>query len=149
MDDETPTIVWRAGPDLTTAELHDLLKLRVDVFVVEQQCAYPEVDGRDLLDASHHAWIEVAGSIAASVRLLLDHVPPQIGRVVTDPDYRGQRLAERLLADAHARAGEQGSFLEAQSYLVGWYSRQGWQPCGDEFIEDGIPHVPMQRAALS
>lgn len=146
MDDPIPTIVWRAGPDLSAAELHELLKLRVDVFVVEQACAYPEVDGRDLLDSCHHAWIEVDGSIAASVRLLLDHAPPQIGRVVTDPRFRGQRLAERLLADAHERAGEPGSFLEAQSYLVDWYGRQGWQPCGDEFVEDGIPHIPMHRA---
>ena len=138
-------IEWRAGPDLTTAELHDLLRLRVDVFVVEQECAYPEVDGRDLLATTHHAWVEIDGEIAASLRLLFDHEPPQIGRVVTHPQFRGQRLAEQLLADAHGRAGAAGSFLEAQSYLVEWYGRHGWEPCGDEFIEDGIPHVPMRR----
>lgn len=147
MQDSTPTIHWRTGPDLTATELHDLLRLRVDVFVVEQDCAYPEVDGRDLLPTSHHAWIEVDGMIAATLRLLFDHEPPQIGRVVTDARFRRQRLAELLLADAHARAGAAGSFLEAQSYLVGWYGRQGWLPCGDEFVEDGIPHVPMQRAS--
>ena len=146
MPDQNPAIVWRAGPDLSAAELHALLRLRVDVFVVEQACAYPEVDGRDLLDSTFHAWIEVDGAVAASLRLLLDHEPPQIGRVVTDPRFRGQRLAERLLDAAHERAGAPGSFLEAQSYLVDWYGRQGWKPCGDEFVEDGIPHVPMQRA---
>lgn len=148
MDDSTPPTQWRAGPDLSAAELHDLLRLRVDVFVVEQECAYPEVDGRDLLASSQHAWIEIEGVVAASVRLLLDHDPPQIGRVVTDPRFRGQRLAERLLAEAHHRAGEPGSFLEAQSYLADWYGRQGWEPCGEEFIEDGIPHLPMKRAAI-
>jgi ElaA protein len=149
MHEPMPSIVWRSGPELTAAELHDLLRLRVDVFVVEQECAYPEVDGRDLLATSHHAWITVDGTLAASVRLLLDQEPPQIGRVVTEPSFRGQRLAEQLLAEAHARAGAAGSFLEAQSYLVDWYGRQGWQPCGDEFVEDGIPHVPMRRPGSS
>ncbi len=146
MSQPNPAIVWRRGPELTAAELHDLLRLRVDVFVVEQACAYPEVDGRDLLESTLHAWIGVDGQLGASLRLLLDHEPPQIGRVVTDPRFRGQGLAERLLDEAHRRAGAAGSFLEAQSYLVAWYGRQGWQACGDEFVEDGIPHVPMQRA---
>ncbi|MEM7094717.1 MAG: GNAT family N-acetyltransferase [Actinomycetota bacterium] len=139
-------VIWRRGPELTATELHDLLRLRVDVFVVEQECAYPEVDGRDLLDTTHHAWVTASkGAIAASLRLLLDHDPPQIGRVVTAPEHRGKRLAERLLHEAHAQAGETGTFLEAQTYLVGWYERQGWQISGEEFVEDGIPHTPMRR----
>ena len=141
-------MIWRSGPELTARELHDLLKLRVDVFVVEQECAYPELDGRDLLATTDHGWILAGdGTIAASVRLLRDGERAQIGRVVTAEAHRGKRLAEQLVQGAHRQAGEQGTFLEAQSYLVGWYERLGWTVDGDEFVEDGIPHTPMARPA--
>lgn len=140
------TEAWKSGPELTSAELHDLLRLRVDVFVVEQACAYPEIDGRDLLETTIHGWVTGSdGETIAAIRLLFDEEPMRIGRVVTRADHRGQRLAEALLQAAHQRGGATGSFLEAQSYLAEWYSRQGWTQCGDEFVEDGIPHIPMRR----
>lgn len=138
---------WKSGPDLSAQELHNLLRLRVDVFVVEQACAYPELDGRDLLDTTVHGWITESGEIVAAIRLLFDEEPPRIGRVVTRSDQRGQRLAQRLLQAAHERCGPTGSFLEAQSYLAEWYTEQGWTVSGGEFIEDGIPHMPMRRSA--
>lgn len=145
MAENHPDIEWRRGAELSAAELHDLLALRVDVFVVEQECAYQEVDGHDLLATTEHGWIGANGEVIAAVRLLGAHDPPQIGRVVTRADRRGTGLAKDLVQAAHRRAGAQGSFLEAQSYLVDWYTALGWQVCGDEFVEDGIPHVPMRR----
>lgn len=141
-------IIWRRGDELTAAELYDLLCLRVDVFVVEQECAYAETDRKDLAATTWHGWITGdtghAGPIAASVRLLEDHTPAQIGRVVTEQSQRGKGLAAGLVLAAHDRC-EGASFLEAQSYLVAWYESLGWTVAGDEFVEDGIPHVPMQR----
>lgn len=139
-------IIWRRGDELTAAELYELLCLRVDVFVVEQTCAYPETDGRDLLPTTWHNWIvDQDGKIAATVRLLTDCTPAQIGRVATRADQRGDGMAAELVLAAHDRC-DGASFLEAQSYLVAWYGQLGWTVTGDEFVEDGIPHRPMKRA---
>jgi len=140
-----PEIVWCRGDELTAAQLYELIVLRVDIFVVEQECAYAETDGKDLAASTWHGWItDDAGAMAATVRLLTDHEPPQIGRVATRSDQRQKGLAAALVLAAHDRC-HGASFLEAQSYLVGWYEQLGWSVAGDEFVEDGIPHMPMQR----
>ncbi len=147
----TERVTWRQGNELSAGELHALLKLRVDVFVVEQDCAYAEVDGRDLLATTAHGFIadETSGaqdlSVLAAVRLLGDEQPARIGRVVTRSDARGRGLAAELVELAHRRAGVAGSFLDAQTYLVEWYGGLGWKVAGPEFVEDGIPHTPMRR----
>lgn len=144
MADPDPT--WRRGDELSAAELYALLELRVDVFVVEQDCAYHETDGRDLLATTWHGWQSDSNvGIVAAVRLLGDEDPPRIGRVVTHRSERGQGLAGSLVLDAHTRAAGTGTALDAQSYLVDWYERLGWAVNGPEFIEDGIAHVPMVR----
>ncbi|MDH4364076.1 MAG: GNAT family N-acetyltransferase, partial [Acidimicrobiia bacterium] len=91
----------RLGPELTAAELHAVLALRVAVFVVEQACPYPEVDGRDLDATTGHRWLADGTGIACYVRTL--HEPSdsgavRIGRVVTRADRRGEGLAAHLLA---------------------------------------------------
>jgi ElaA protein len=131
--------------------LHALMKLRVDVFVVEQQCAYPELDGRDVEPGTLHVWTtDDAGQVTAYLRVLSEPGGgARIGRVVTRADARGRGLSGRLLAavleeaDAHGRA----TTLEAQSHLAGWYERFGFGKSGDDYVEDGIPHTPMTRAA--
>ena len=138
--------VWCPGDQITVHELHAVLKLRIDVFVVEQECAYPEIDGRDLAPTTLHGFVlDDDGEVVANVRLLRDERPARIGRVATRADHRGAALAERLLEAAHVRAGPEGSVLDAQTYLVAWYERLGWVVSGVEFIEDGIPHTPMER----
>ena len=140
------SLVWRRGDELSAAELHDILRLRVDVFVVEQECAYPELDGLDLLATTEHGFlIDDAGAVFANVRLLRADAPARIGRLATRSDHRGSGIAAGLVDAAHRRAGAEGSVLDAQSYLVDWYRGLGWSVTGPEFIEDGIPHVPMQR----
>lgn len=139
-------VIWRRGDELTTSELYRLLELRIDVFVVEQECAYHETDGRDLLDTTWHGWTDTAdGDVAAAIRVLGDEEPWRIGRVVTRPDHRGRGLAALLVKQGHDRAGTDGSVLDAQSYLVEWYRTLGWTVAGAEFIEDGIAHIPMKR----
>jgi ElaA protein len=135
--------------ELTTTELYGLLRLRVDVFVVEQECAYPELDGRDTEPGTVHVWYADGGGVPlAYLRVLdADGDPARIGRVVTAPAARGDGLAGRLLAAALELIGERDCVLAAQAHLTGFYGRYGFVGTGPEFLDDGIPHVPMRRAA--
>src|SRR5690606_26333996 len=92
--------------DLDPATLYALLRLRVDTFVVEQSCPYPELDGRDTEPAAHHLWLEHDGTPVAYLRLLAEpDGTARVGRVVVAPAYRGRGYAGRLLEAAHARVG--------------------------------------------
>jgi ElaA protein len=129
------------GPDLTAAQLYAILRLRADVFVVEQECAYGDVDGRDLLPTTRHLWFETADGITSDPGGV-----SRIGRVVTAASARGQGLAASLM-DA-ALAGATNEFvLDAQTYAQALYARFGFVPEGDEFLDDGIPHITMRRVA--
>jgi ElaA protein len=143
------------GRDLDAATLYDLLKLRVAVFVVEQACPYPELDGSDLLARTRHFWLEEkSGEVIATLRLI-DEAPIEgnpggrrqfrIGRVCTRATARGHGYATRLLQAALADVGADPCALNAQTYLIDMYARHGFVVDGDEFCEDGIPHVPMRR----
>lgn len=144
---EPRLIESRRGPDLTARELHDLLALREGVFVVEQDCPYHEIDGQDLSPTTLHLWITDSLGVASTVRLLnLDTASPaRIGRVATRPDSRGQRLSSRLMEEALAAVGSSEAVLDAQTYLVEFYRRFGFDQDGDDFVEDAIPHTPMRR----
>jgi ElaA protein len=139
------------GKDLDTATLYELLKLRVEVFVVEQACPYPELDGRDLQSQTRHFWLQEPVGEVISVLRLIEENPNgrklfRIGRVCTKQSARGGGHATRLLQAALADVGEHPCHINAQTYLVEMYSRHGFVVAGDEFVEDGIPHVPMLRA---
>jgi ElaA protein len=133
--------------DLSVHTLHDLLKLRVDVFVVEQRCAYPEIDGRDVEPGTRHLWITVdGGAPQAYLRILREpDGAERIGRVVVAPDARGAGHAGRLMTEALAVVGHRPCVLEAQAHLVDFYARYGFTASGPGYLEDGIPHVPMHR----
>lgn len=139
--------------DLDARTLHGILRLRVDDFVVEQRCAYPEIDGRDAESTTLHFWCEDEdGRPTATLRVLLDDASPgrreyRIGRVCTRPDRRRTGLIAALLDRAVAYIGRDGSVMDAQSHLVDMYARWGYLPDGPEFVEDGIPHVPLRRRA--
>ena len=141
-----PTLHSAAFADLDPTTLYALLRLRVDVFVVEQRCPYAELDGRDPEPGAVHLWLDQDGSPVAYLRMLAE--PDgcvRIGRVAVAPPCRGNAYAARLLAAAHDRAGTRPCVLDAQSHLAGLYARHGYRVTGDEFLEDGIPHVPMRR----
>jgi ElaA protein len=134
--------------ELDARLLYDLLRLRVEVFVVEQECPYPELDGRDTEPGTWHAWTTQPASPAVTAYLRVLTEPDgtlRIGRVCTHRDHRGQALAAQLMTLVLAEAGDRVVVLDAQSYLVAWYERFGFVVAGPEFVEDGIPHIPMVR----
>ena len=131
--------------ELTPFEVYGLCRLRVDVFVVEQECPYPELDGRDVEPATVHLWLHAGGEIAATIRVLDDGASRAIGRVATAAAFRGQGLAARLMEEGIALCGEAPITLGAQAHLEGWYERFGFRRSGPGYVEDGIPHVPMRR----
>jgi ElaA protein len=131
---------------LSTKELYDILKLRVDVFVVEQKCPYEEVDGKDL--QAWHVWLQDEDGIEAYLRVLDPGVvfpEAAIGRVIARK--RGQQLGARVLAagirTARERLHASAVRIEAQVYAKGFYEKAGFQAVSEPFLEDGIPHVQM------
>lgn len=138
--------------DLDAPTLYALLSLRVEVFVVEQSCPYPELDGRDLEPRTRHFWLEKPGGEVISVlRLLEDHSGDQtvfrIGRVCTRASERGCGHTARLMQAALAEVDDRPCRISAQTYLAAMYARYGFAVDGAEFDEDGIAHVPMLREA--
>ena len=144
--DELRTASFR---DLDTTTLYAILKLRADVFVVEQECAYGDLDGRDDEPGTRHLWFTRDGEVRAYLRILNDGDAERIGRVVTAKPARGTGLAGRLVTEALTVIGNRPSVLDAQAHLVDFYARYGFRPTGPQFLEDGIPHVPMRRDAPS
>lgn len=146
-------IDYHAAPtaDLPPLTLYAILRLRVDVFVVEQECAYPELDGRDAEPTAVQLWAQEDGEVLATLRVL--HDPEgrgedrRIGRVATAASARGRGLAGELMRRALAMCEGRTVRLDAQAHLAGWYGRFGFAADGPEFLEDGIPHVPMIRRA--
>jgi ElaA protein len=129
--------------ELDAPTLYALLRLRVDVFVVEQACPYPELDGRDTEPQTQHLWVQDAGTVVAYLRVLEDPAASRIGRVCVALEARGQGVAERLMQEALVRTTGP-VVLDAQSHLANWYARLGFLVDGARFVEDGIPHVPMR-----
>lgn len=135
---------------LEPGTLYAILALRVDVFVVEQDCAYRELDGRDLEPGARQLWAEDGGDVVATLRLLreLDGCA-RIGRVATAARARGRGLGGDLMHRALELSGDVDVVLDAQSHLARWYERFGFRPDGAAFVEDGIRHTPMRRRAAS
>lgn len=133
-----------AGLDAPT--LYALLRLRVDVFVVEQKCAYPEIDGRDDEPGTRHLWLTDGDRVAAYLRIVDEpDGTARIGRVAVDAHDRGAGLAGRLMVEALDHIAGRPCVLDAQTYLTGFYSRFGFAATGPEFLDEGVPHVPMRR----
>jgi ElaA protein len=130
--------------DLDTTTLYAILKLRIDVFVVEQKCAYPELDGRDAEPGTRHLWLARGDEIIAYLRILDDGAAERIGRVVVAAGERGAGWAGRIMAEALTVIGNRTSVLDAQAHLAGFYAKFGYQQTGPEYLDDGIPHIPMR-----
>lgn len=129
---------------LDARTLHDLLRLRVDVFVVEQACPYPELDGRDVEPGTRHWWLsDPSGPVAVLRTLVEPDGSSRLGRVATRADRRAEGLAARLVRAALADVPRPVR-IDAQSHLERWYADLGFVTDGAEFVEDGIPHVPMR-----
>ena len=132
--------------ELTTEELYGILKLRVDVFVVEQNCPYRELDDRD--QNAVHVWLQDEDGILAYLRVMdrgIENESVSIGRVVAAKRRCG--LGSRVLAEGIRAAKEvflaDSIYLEAQVYAKDLYEKQGFRQISEEFLLDGIPHVRM------
>ncbi|HET7356040.1 MAG TPA: GNAT family N-acetyltransferase [Nocardioidaceae bacterium] len=140
-----PEVRVASFAELSAEQAYALWALRESVFVVEQTCPYQELDGRDLEPGTLHLWVEEGQRPVAYLRMLSDEEGIRIGRVLVAPGSRGRGLAGVLVTAALELVGDRPSHLDAQSYLAGWYTRFGYEASGPEFVEDGIPHVPMRR----
>jgi ElaA protein len=130
--------------DLDAHTAYRIWALRVDVFVVEQQCPYRELDDRDLEPGTRHVWVERDGAPVAYLRVLEEPDDARrIGRVCVASHARGRGLAGVLMRRALQDVGERRCVLDAQAHLADWYARWGFAVTGPEFLDDGIPHVPM------
>jgi ElaA protein len=149
MDEPQDVVHSAAFADLDPVTAYRLWALRSDVFVVEQDCPYLDLDGRDLDPRTTHLWVERAGAPVATLRVLDDAERDggalRIGRVATARAWRGRGLAALLVSSVLESAGERDVVLDAQSHLVDWYAGFGFAPSGRGFVEDGIPHTPMRR----
>jgi ElaA protein len=144
---------WRAFHQLTTEELYQLLKLRSQVFVVEQQCAYLDIDGNDQTADHLLAW-NADDALVGYLRAFASDKPDaaaRIGRVVTSPAHRGTGLGHWLMEEALSfiaqHYGDARVELSAQAHLEQFYARFGFTRSSENYLEDGIPHCRMQRAA--
>ncbi|QZY29394.1 GNAT family N-acetyltransferase [Nocardioides coralli] len=132
-----------AGLDAATA--YACWRLRQDVFVVEQACPYADLDGRDDEPGTRHVVLREDERVVGYGRVLDDGAVWRIGRVVLAPSARGRGLADVVMDTALQVCRGRDVVLDAQAPLQGWYASHGFVVDGEEFLEDGIPHVPMRR----
>ncbi|PSL28812.1 ElaA protein [Planomicrobium soli] len=135
--------------DLSVGKLYEILKLRVDVFVVEQECPYPELDGLD--QESVHIEYTEDGKTLAYARIVpagVKYEVPSIGRVIVHPEARGRGLARQLMNQCMeyilSEWQSEEIQLQGQVYLQEFYESVGFQPISEAYDEDGIPHVDMK-----
>ena len=134
-----------AVDDLDVRTSYRLWQLRESVFVVEQDCPYQELDGRDLEPGTRHVWADSDAGPVGYLRILDDGDNARIGRVLVARAHRGAGLSGVLMRAALDVVGDRVSVLDAQTPLAGWYAGFGYVQDGDSFVEDGIPHTPMRR----
>ena len=146
------SIAHKSWGQLTTLELYSLLKLRTDVFFVEQRIDEEELDNRDQEPTTEHLWIADTAGAAAYLRVLVDTTASHLdarhsfGRVVVRADRRGEGLAQKLVAMVLQQHGHESMVLHSQEYIVPLYGKFGFKVFGESYIEAGIPHVSMYRA---
>jgi ElaA protein len=137
--------------DLDIDELYAAMRLRQEIFVVEQNCPYLDADGKDVY--SHHLFGFLNKELVAYCRLVnpgISYEEVSIGRVVVKSSHRkygyGHILMQRALDEIHLLYGNAPVRIGAQSYLLRFYEAHGFIQVGDEYLEDGIPHLIMLRS---
>ncbi|SEN83651.1 ElaA protein [Amphibacillus marinus] len=133
---------------LSLAELYQILKKRVEVFVVEQECAYPEIDGND--PDCYHLFLQEGETIVAYARLIprgVLYAEPSIGRIMVDNRYRkdgyGRKLVKKAIEIIYDDWQEELIKIHAQVYLLDFYQSFGFKEVTAHYLEDNIPHVDM------
>ena len=139
--------------ELTLNELYDIMKLRVDIFVVEQNCPYGELDNKDM--ESIHIFYKEDGEIAAYLRIIpkfLSYDSVSMGRICIKQEFRSRKLGREIVKDAinyiEKDLKEYIITIGAQEYLKDFYASFDFKPVSDIYDEDGIKHLDMQRKCL-
>ena len=134
--------------ELSSEEIYDILKIRNEVFIVEQQCIYEDCDGKD--KNSYHLFAKENEEILVYSRILekgISYNEISIGRVLTNKNYRGGGLAKQMMQRAiefiENNLNEKAIRISAQEYLLNFYEYLGFVQVSDVYLEDGIPHVEM------
>jgi ElaA protein len=149
---EIMEIKWkiRSFESLSTNELYDILRLRSEIFVVEQNCVYLDLDGKDKL--ALHLFGEFEGKIVAYSRLFepgISFENASIGRVVVDVNYRNRKWGHDLMREAidviKNHFGESKITIGAQLYLKKFYESHGFVQTSEMYLEDDIPHIEMKK----
>lgn len=144
--------VWsiKSFDELSTKEFHDIVKARIDVFVVEQNCPYPDLDGYD--EKALHLWAEQDGEVAAYCRIFapgIKYPEASIGRVLTNQTFRRLKLGKILMRFAlntiEAQFRTTSVRISAQDYLLKFYSEFGFEATDKKYLEDDLPHTEMFR----
>jgi len=146
-------IVLKHFHELTTQELYNILQLRSEVFVVEQNCIYQDIDGKD--QKAVHIFIKENQDVLAYSRVFNegdDFENPSIGRVVVKKEKRGTELGKKIMMEGAKYIKETFTNkkieISAQKYLKDFYSELGYEFTGNEYLEDGIPHIRMIKQLI-
>ncbi len=133
--------------EMSPSELYEILKLRQDIFIVEQNCVYDDIDGLD--GASQHLILKIDNKLVAYSRIVpakvkFDEI--SIGRIVVREEFRGEGYGEKIVLESIKRIAENGHKdirIEAQAHLLHFYENLGFNSAGETYILDGIPHLQM------
>ena len=146
-------IVLKHFHELTIQELYNILQLRSEVFVVEQNCIYQDIDGKD--QKAVHIFIEENKDVLAYSRVFNEgeyFENPSIGRVVVKKEKRGTELGKKIMMEGEKYIKETFTNkkieISAQKYLKDFYSELGYEFTGNEYLEDGIPHIRMIKQLI-
>lgn len=150
MSNHTFTSSYKFFDDLTAHELYAIMRLRSEVFVLEQQCIYQDADNKDL--SAYHLMIQDGDTLIAYARLLppgISYEYMSIGRVISKQDYRwkgaGRLLMKEAIKACHELFGEGPIRIGAQLYLKKFYESFGFVQTGEVYLEDDIEHIEMTR----
>ena len=135
--------------DLLLNEFHDILALRIQVFVVEQNCPYQDLDGKDK-KCYHLICRNGKGDVVGTMRILppgVSYEEVALGRIVLAESVRGEQQGHEMMKEAMTFSkeefGDVAIKLSGQKHLEGFYNKHGFKSTGKEYLEDGIPHVEM------
>lgn len=134
--------------ELTVEEMYKILALRNEIFIVEQECPYLDCDNKDL--KSYHLFAEENGEIVSYLRVLekgVSYDEISIGRVAVKKNYRGNGISREMMLKAiefiENELLETTIKIQAQAYLINFYSSLGFEAVSEEYLEDNIPHIDM------
>lgn len=149
----TPIYTWARLHELTGPQVHEILQARESVFIVEQNCPYPDADPADI--NAWHMTGRINGRLACYVRVLAPgekYAEPSIGRVLTTAEFRGAGLGRPMMQEAIRQTNHlfpgQNICIGAQAHLHKFYGSLGFEQCSEEYLEDGIAHILMLRRSF-